>query len=110
MGEKLLKATAVAELLGVSRSTAYRLMKDMRHVVLGGNMLRVSETALQDYINRRTVHPEACVPGKPRSRRLPKPPEAAAPDRRPDSALPRRVVRIVFPRTRPRQAAAQERD
>ncbi len=41
MGGKLLKASVAAEVLGVSRSTAYRLMKGMRHIVLGDRMLRV---------------------------------------------------------------------
>ena len=109
MGERLLKAGAVAELLGVSRSTAYRLMRDMRHVVLGGRMLRVSEAALQDYVRTRTVFPAACRGGQPRSRRTARPAEAPLPERREDAGPPRRVLRVVYPRKRPRQAVEQER-
>jgi len=53
--EQLLDADEVARRLNVSRATAYREMRRaMAHVVIGVRGRRVTESALDSYINRRT--------------------------------------------------------
>jgi len=53
----LLDAKAVAEVLGVSRATAYREMQKMVHIFVGERNLRVSVKALEAYLLKRTEVP-----------------------------------------------------
>lgn len=86
----LLDADEIARRLCVSRATAYREMRKMLHVVVGTRALRVSETAFDAYLRRRTQDPErktttkaarsgqAIRPVRPRTKPRPEPPAAIA--------------------------------
>ena len=54
---RLLGPRDVAARLNVSRSTAYRLMRKMPHVVLGHRLLRVTDVSLSEYLEQREVEP-----------------------------------------------------
>src|SRR6266851_1439153 len=55
---KLLNAQQVAEILGVSRTVAYREMQMMTRVELGRRgFVRVSEKAVEHYLENRTKEP-----------------------------------------------------
>jgi len=55
--EKLLTADEIANLLGISRSKAYRLMslKEIPTITIGKNV-RVSEEDLENYISKNRVY------------------------------------------------------
>jgi predicted DNA-binding transcriptional regulator AlpA len=81
----LLDATEVARRLQVSRATAYREMRKMIHVVVGTRALRVAESSLEAYLRRHTETPASA---------------------RAKSGDGDRHLRIVYPRTRPKEDAA----
>lgn len=55
---QLLAPTEIAKRLSISRSAAYRLVKRLEHIYVESS-LRVRETVLQEYLERRTVRPVA---------------------------------------------------
>ncbi len=57
MTGRWLNADQVAEILGISRASAYRVMRLMPHVVLGEKILRISEKVLDRYLHARTETP-----------------------------------------------------
>src|SRR5262249_17285274 len=117
MVSRLLNAEQVAEILGVSRSSAYREMVRMSHVVLGERILRVSEKALERYLLNRTE--VQCVVSTKKAKTVPSTgststlaenvsrsvPNAGTngqPSPPSDDWSDRPRLRPVFPRTRPR--------
>lgn len=52
--ERMLSPEQVAEILSVKKSTAYTMIHQMPHME---RPLRVSERALREYIESRTVYP-----------------------------------------------------
>jgi hypothetical protein len=52
--ERLLSPDAVAEIMSISRRSAYTLMHSIPHIE---QPLRVSERALREYIEKKTVYP-----------------------------------------------------
>src|SRR5690606_26652776 len=56
MASRLLTVAQVAERLAVSRSTAYRIVREMLRVHVGGQ-IRVPEDAVERYLARRTEAP-----------------------------------------------------
>ena len=65
MMDKLLTPDEVAEVLRVSRRTAYRIMHQMPHIE---NPFRVAETELRVWIAGRTVAPATESKGKAKAR------------------------------------------
>jgi len=58
MVEKLLNGNEVAQILGISRSQAYMLMRNgIIEVIRFGRSVRVTEEALARFINESTVNP-----------------------------------------------------
>lgn len=68
---KYLTANDIAERLQVSRSTAYRIARECSHVRMGpmGRAVRVTEEALTQYLERRTVVPESATTANARTSR-----------------------------------------
>jgi excisionase family DNA binding protein len=59
---RLLRATEVAEALGISKALAYRWMSDgTLPVTRYGRTVRVSEGALLDWVKERTNQPREAV-------------------------------------------------
>jgi hypothetical protein len=52
--ERLLSPDAVAEIMSISRRSAYTIMNRIPHME---QPLRVSERALREYIEKKTVYP-----------------------------------------------------
>ena len=65
MMDKLLTPDDVAQVLQVSRRTAYRIMHQMPHVE---TPFRVSETELRVWLGRKTVSPAMETKGKAKTR------------------------------------------
>lgn len=63
--ERLLTADNVAEILQVSKRSAYSYMRDMPHL---DRPLRVSETSLREWINARTMAPAARQSTRPKGK------------------------------------------
>ena len=63
--EKLLTPDDVAEVLRVSRRTAYRIMHQMPHIE---NPFRVAESGLRAWLYERTAQPEGKGKGKQKAR------------------------------------------
>lgn len=62
MARKLLKGNDVAELLGVSRSLAYQLMRTGEiQCVRFGRTIRVTPEAIDKFLEERTVSNTNCV-------------------------------------------------
>lgn len=55
MMTKLLNVAEVAHILGVSKGTAYGLIRDMNYIQIGKKLL-VSEQALEAYIREHSTH------------------------------------------------------
>lgn len=99
----MLAAADLAAELNVSRAAAYRLMKRMTHVKLGGSV-RVTREALNDFIAASTRTPApaagAFTPARP-WRARPRPAPAPEP-RASDGTVPKWRSRPIVPRTKPR--------
>ena len=117
---KLLRPEEVAEILGVSLASAYRIIDaDLVHVVVGEKGKRVPLSALDAYLTRRTEAP-ACPTDSGRRRKAARgtartttsadggSKSASAPSidaplsTRSDGSKGKLTLRAVYPRTRPR--------
>jgi predicted DNA-binding transcriptional regulator AlpA len=101
MISRYLSAIDIAQILSISRASAYREMQQMSHVIVGERMVRVSESAFEAYLRNRTEASRVASREK-----LGRPIGAAARadelKQLPGSSSGRPVLRPVFPRTRRR--------
>lgn len=99
--EPLLTVREVGAYLRLSASAAYRAAAEMRHFKVGARIL-VPQSALDEYLAKRAKEPvtwDAAADGKPRRQRAVrgKAPVVTAPNQQYEH------IRIVYPRTKPRQ-------
>src|ERR1700682_5397466 len=63
---RYLSATDIAQILKISRASAYREIQQMSHVIVGVRMVRVSERAFEEYLCNRKEAPRVVSRERPR--------------------------------------------